>query len=89
MHKLIETLLKEFEEFGQINVSESPNSLTFRDQKIDQAQIGINDQTPRSISNIKLQLIKTIQLKREGYISITGCVIDSKLYERSLFDRVQ
>ncbi|XP_071148310.1 E3 ubiquitin-protein ligase TRIM45-like [Mytilus edulis] len=71
---LIEKLSKDVEEFGKIMVSESATNLDFGDQKFDQAQIGINISTSRNISDIKLQLIKTFQMKGKQKL-ITGCVI--------------
>ncbi|VDH97272.1 Hypothetical predicted protein [Mytilus galloprovincialis] len=75
MHSSITKLSNEVEEFGKIMVSESATNLDFRDPKFDQAQIEINVPTSRSISDIKLQLIKSCQLKSKDDLNITGCVI--------------
>ncbi|CAC5356920.1 unnamed protein product [Mytilus coruscus] len=74
IHRLIEKLANEVEDFGQINVSECARKLAFRDPKIDQDQIGINIPTSRNISDVKLQLIKTFQIQRNAEIRISGCV---------------
>ncbi|XP_071150324.1 uncharacterized protein [Mytilus edulis] len=56
-------------------VSESVTNLDFRDPKFDQAQIEINVLTSRNISDIKLQLIKSFQMKETTELKVTGCVI--------------
>ncbi|VDI71126.1 Hypothetical predicted protein [Mytilus galloprovincialis] len=72
---LIEKLSNEVEDFGKIVISESPTNMDFKDPKNDQAQIEINVPTSRNISDIKLWLIKSFQLKRIPKLSITGCII--------------
>ncbi|CAC5408363.1 unnamed protein product [Mytilus coruscus] len=75
IHRLIEKLSNEVEDFGKIMVSESATDLDFRDPKIDQAQIGINVPKSGNISNIKLQLIKSFQITRTHKLNVAGCVI--------------
>ncbi|XP_071150322.1 uncharacterized protein [Mytilus edulis] len=72
---LIEKLLNEVEDFGKIVLSEPATNLDFQDPKIDQAQIEVNISTFQNISDIKLQLIKTIQMEKKYEMFITGCVI--------------
>ncbi|CAG2207196.1 unnamed protein product [Mytilus edulis] len=75
IHSLIEKISIEAEDFGQIKVSESTANVYYRDQKINQAQIGINVPKSKNISDVKLQLIKTFQIQRKYEIDISGCVI--------------
>ncbi|XP_063411420.1 uncharacterized protein LOC134694345 [Mytilus trossulus] len=75
MHSLITILSNELEEFGKIKVSESATNFDFRDLKLDQAQIETIVPTSRNISDIKLQLIKSFQMKSTHKLEITGCVI--------------
>ncbi|VDI43859.1 tripartite motif-containing protein 2/3 [Mytilus galloprovincialis] len=79
IHRFIEQLSNDIEdqEFGKIMVSESVTNLDFNDPKFYQAQIGINISTSRNISDIKLQFIRSFQMKREFEcaIDINGCVI--------------
>ncbi|VDH91968.1 Hypothetical predicted protein [Mytilus galloprovincialis] len=75
IESLIEKLSKDVEEFGKIIVSESATNLDFRDPKFDQAQIEMNVPTSRNISDIKLQLIKSFQIKETTELKVTGCVI--------------
>ncbi|CAG2230663.1 unnamed protein product [Mytilus edulis] len=56
-------------------VSKSATNFDFRDPKFDQAQIEITVPTSRNISDIKLQLIKSFQMKSKHKSDITGCVI--------------
>ncbi|XP_071150328.1 uncharacterized protein [Mytilus edulis] len=77
-HSLIKKLSNEVEDFGKMFVSESATNLDFRDSKIDQAQIEINIPTPRNISDIKLQLIKSFQMAKTHYydkLNVSDCVI--------------
>ncbi|CAC5408366.1 unnamed protein product [Mytilus coruscus] len=77
IHSLIENFSKRVEDFGQIKVLESCAELDFRDHKIDQAQTETNVPASGIISDMKLQLIKTFQMKRENeyVIDVRGCVI--------------
>ncbi|XP_052079892.1 uncharacterized protein LOC127718037 [Mytilus californianus] len=75
IHSIIEKLSNEVEEFGQIKVSECASMLDFKEQKIDQAQIGITIPTPSNISDIKLQVIKTFQIEKTNDMNIYGCII--------------
>ncbi|XP_071150321.1 E3 ubiquitin-protein ligase TRIM22-like [Mytilus edulis] len=75
IHSVIKKLSNDVEDFGKIMVSESVTNFDFKDPKIDQAQIEINVPTSRNISDIKLQLIKSFQLKNTDKLDITGCVI--------------
>ncbi|XP_052083278.1 E3 ubiquitin-protein ligase TRIM22-like [Mytilus californianus] len=75
IHSLIEKISIKVEEFGQIKVVECTGNVNYRDQKMDQAQIGINVRKSKNISDVKLQLIKTFQIQRKNEIDISGCVI--------------
>ncbi|XP_071148845.1 E3 ubiquitin-protein ligase TRIM45-like [Mytilus edulis] len=75
VHSIVKQLSKEVAEFGQIRVSERSIKFAFRDPKIDQAQNRINVSTSRNISDIKLQLTQSFQMKMDNEIDITGCVI--------------
>ncbi|CAC5408362.1 unnamed protein product [Mytilus coruscus] len=77
MHSLSENLSNRVEAFGQIKMLESCVELDFRVHTIDQAQIETNVTGSGIISDIKLQLIKTFQMKRENkyVIDVRGCVI--------------
>lgn len=46
-----------------------------RDPKVDHAQIRINVPMSRNISDIRLQLIKTFEIKQKSETNISGCVI--------------
>ncbi|XP_071148097.1 E3 ubiquitin-protein ligase TRIM22-like [Mytilus edulis] len=77
IHSLIENFSKKVEDFGQIKVLESCTELEFRDYKIDQTKIETKVPTSGILSDMKLQLIKTFQMKRETdyVIDVRGCVI--------------
>ncbi|VDH97273.1 Hypothetical predicted protein [Mytilus galloprovincialis] len=75
INSLIEKLSNDVEEFGKIMVSESATNLDYRDPKLDQAQLGINAQTPKNISDIKLKLITSFQIKTSYRLNVIGCVI--------------
>ncbi|XP_063418442.1 uncharacterized protein LOC134701242 [Mytilus trossulus] len=74
-HSVITKLSNEVDEFGKIMVSESATNFDFRDPKFEQAQMKINVQTSRSISDIKLQLIKSFQIKSKNEMSVIACII--------------
>ncbi|XP_071150325.1 putative leucine-rich repeat-containing protein DDB_G0290503 [Mytilus edulis] len=75
MHSLITKLSNDVEEFGKIMVSESATNFDLRAQKFDQAQMKINVQRSRSISDIQLQLIRSFQIKSKNEISVIGYII--------------
>lgn len=56
-HMLIEKLLNEVGEFGQINVFEYAINLDFKDPKIDQAQIGMIIPRPRNAYQVGSYII--------------------------------
>ncbi|CAG2230664.1 unnamed protein product [Mytilus edulis] len=75
IQSLIEKLSNEVEEFGRITVSESATNLDLTDQNIGKAQIEINVPTSRNISDIRLQLIRSFEMKSEHNVYVSYCVI--------------
>ncbi|CAC5404476.1 TRIM2_3 [Mytilus coruscus] len=78
INSLIANLLTNVQDYGQIKISENRANIDFGDPKINQAQIETIVPTPRKISNIQLQLIKTFRIsmrEKNAEMNITGCVM--------------
>ncbi|VDI31828.1 Hypothetical predicted protein [Mytilus galloprovincialis] len=75
IHSKIEKLVKEVDDFGQIQVSEVSAKLDFRGPKIDQAQIRIKVPSSRNIADIKLQCIGTFKMRMANHASVRDCII--------------
>ncbi|VDI30301.1 Hypothetical predicted protein [Mytilus galloprovincialis] len=74
IHQGITSLLKDVDYFAKVKVDQSTINCSFKDSKIDQAQIQVP--TSRSVDNTKLKLRKKFKIKRKGKeMYISGCAI--------------
>ncbi|CAC5404801.1 unnamed protein product [Mytilus coruscus] len=76
LHPSIMSLMNDIDQLGKILVKKTTASISFKEVKVDQAQIQLRVPDMKSINNVSLRLKRKFKVKKYGYgMHLTGCAM--------------